>query len=205
MDALQTRWIYAAEPDATEMTLPADDGAGRPVAMEIPPNSAGFLMIHHDNTTNQPITTNVRLNAEGLETPVYTTTETYVAYTGALAIPPQTAGHYQARSCLLPAGARFWRWSMRAHKQAVRMTALDGADVLYQSLDWSRPGASTWPSAPFLTFASPRVTYACTWNNPTTRTIHVGSSQESEEECIAVGYFFPATEPVHCYNGVVLP
>jgi hypothetical protein len=173
--------------------------------MEIPPNSAGFLMIHHDNPTDQVITTNVRLNAAGLETPVYTTTETLIAYDGEIAIPPQSTGHYEGTSCLLPAGKRFWRWSMRAHRNAVRMTALDGPDVVYQGLDWSHPGAWTWPSPPFLTFNSTRVTHGCTYDNPTTRTIRVGSSQQTEEECIAVGYFFPATKPLLCYNGIVVP
>lgn len=202
-DALIPRWIYASDPESTEMTLPADDGAGHPLAMEIPPNSAGFLMIHHDNTSDQVVSTNVRVNAEGLGSPIYTPTDTFTTYSSDIAIPPQTFGHIVSRSCLVPSGARFWRWSMRTHKRATQAMVVDLHTSLYESLDWEHPGASLWPTPPFQSFGSPRVTYLCSYDNATNRTIRTGPSQQTDEQCMAVGYFFPATGPVACIDGFI--
>lgn len=110
-----------------------------------------------------------------------------------------------SRACTVPVGSRFWHLSTHAHGRAVRTNVLDGLEVLFESLDWAHPGARIWPTPPFHTFASTKLTYGCTYDNPTTLTIRNGESEQSEEECIAVGYFFPSTRPEVCYNGFALP
>jgi hypothetical protein len=40
------------------------------------------------------------------------------------------------------------------------------------------------------------------FNSSTTRTITTGDSAQTDEMCMASGYFFPATKPVFCYNTI---
>jgi hypothetical protein len=198
-------WRYAGYGPSDELAFPADDGDGHPVAMEIPPTSAGVLMIHFKNETGAPVVSSATLNAEALDDVVYTPTATLLSYDGTIAVPPQTTGHVETQSCAVPAGARFWNLSTFAHKQAVRTNVLDGSNVVFESFDWAHPGAHTLPAPPFYSFASGTFTHRCTYDNPTTRTITRGPSQQFDEQCLGVGYFFPASKPRLCYNGFVLP
>ena len=47
-----------------------------------------------------------------------------------------------------------------------------------------------------------RLSYSCTYSNPTNRTIRSGDSVSTDEECVAVGYFFPATSSFVCLNSL---
>jgi hypothetical protein len=202
----QTRstWTVAAYTPSDETALPADDGSGKPVAMEIPANAAGFLQIHFFNATDQPIKGRVTLEAEALAAGVaYTKTAGYVTYNANISIPPQTNGDIESFACAVPNGAQFWRMSTHAHKQAVRTAVKDGTTVAFQSTDWLQPGAATWTASPFFTFATNALTYECEYNNPTNRTITSGDSEATDEMCMAIGYFFPATKPVFCVNSIV--
>ncbi len=197
-------WRYAGYGPSDELAFPTDDGNGHPVAMEIPPTSAGVLMIHFKNESAAVVTGSVTLNAEALDDAVYTPTATLLSYDDTISIPPRTTGHVETQSCAVPAGARFWSLSTFAHQRAVRTTVLDGPNVVFESLDWAHPGARTSSTPPFYSFASSNLTHACTYDNPTTRTITTGPSQQTDEQCLGVGYFFPASTPRLCYDGFVL-
>jgi hypothetical protein len=203
---VRSHWTYAAYTPSAEMALPPDDGAGNPVAMEIAPFSAGFLQIHHFNATDQPVKARVRLDAEALldAGAAYTKSATYVTYNANISIPPQTTGDVERFTCAVPPGARFWRMSTHAHKQAVRTAVLDNLSVVFESTDWLNPGAQTFTTPPFFTFTSNALTYACTYDNPTNRTITSGDSTATDEQCMAIGHFFPATKEVFCVNSTVV-
>jgi hypothetical protein len=158
--------------------------------------------LHSVNTSTEVIKTRATLNVEALESPVYTKTDTYTAYSQSFSIPPTTSGFVESRSCTVPPDVRFWRLSTLAHKQAVATTVLDGTQPILESFDWAHPMAETLLAPPFLTFASTKLGYACSYDNPHNRTIHQGDSYQTDEECLAVGYFFPATRPLKCYNGI---
>ena len=58
---------------------------------------------------------------------------------------------------------------------------------------------------PFYQFASGRVTYACTYDNKgsnANRTVTSGSSAETDEMCMATGYYFPATKSLFCLDSL---
>ena len=44
-------WTYATQTENQEEDLPADDGAGKPLAQNIAANSAGYLQMHYLNAT----------------------------------------------------------------------------------------------------------------------------------------------------------
>ena len=57
----------------------------------------------------------------------------------------------------------------------------------------------------FYTFASGAMTYECTYNNTGAnmgRVIRSGSSLETDEICMGVGYFFPSTGPKFCLDSM---
>jgi hypothetical protein len=154
------------------------------------------------NPSADPIKVRVTLNAEALDAGVaFTETAVYYTYNNSISIPPQTNNHVETQACDVPAGAKFWRVSTHAHKQAVRTEVKDGPVIAFASTDWERPGAATYMTPPFFAFATTRLTYQCTYNNPTNRTITSGESTTTDEMCAAVGYFFPATKPLICIDG----
>lgn len=197
-------WLYETTAKNGELALPDDDGAGHPLAMEIPANSSGFLLMHHHNLTSEPQKGQVTVNFEALDTPVYTRTETFMSTDDQIAVPQHSSDVVASRTCDLPPGAKFWSLTTHTHRFAKRSSVQQGTDVLFQTTDWANPGATTWPTPPFFTFASNRVTTACTYDNPNGYTVRSGGSYQSEEQCVSVGYFFPATRPLQCRDGYPL-
>jgi hypothetical protein len=148
----------------------------------------------------------VTITAQALNRGVqYTASGTYVTYNANISIPPQTSGDVESKTCPVPPGAQFWRMTTHAHKQAVRTVVLDNLDVVFESTDWQNPGSQEWPAAPFFTFASNALTYACTYDNPTNRTITAGDSSATDEQCMAIGHYFPACLSRYCFNNFLLP
>ena len=71
--------------------------------------------------------------------------------------------------------------------------------VLLTSTDWEHPAVQGW-SAPFHTFATGQLTYECTFDNTGSTTITSGPSDATDEACMAIGYFFPATTSLLCVD-----
>ncbi|MDQ3366266.1 MAG: hypothetical protein M3680_12640 [Myxococcota bacterium] len=196
------RWTYSAQTASQTMSLPADDGTGKPLGIDIAASSAGFVQMHYFNPTDQPITAHVTINAEALAAgEAYTKTAAYVTYNNNISIPAGATNDVESQSCNAPpAGTRFWLMSTHAHKQAIKTEVLDGSDMVFSSTDWEHPEAVTWMAAPFKTFDSGKVTYRCTYNNPNPYSISSGDSAATDEMCMASGYYFPATKPLICVN-----
>jgi Copper type II ascorbate-dependent monooxygenase, C-terminal domain len=197
-------WTYAAQTQDAEVTLPADDGTGKPLAQEIAPNTAGFFQMHYLNASDAPLTVSVTLNAEALPaSEAYTPTAAYITYNGAISIPDNSNDLAITQTCSTPPNMKFWSMSTHAHKQAISTQVKSGAaaspDVVFASTDWEHPGAETWMAAPFRTFADDKLTFTCTYDNFTGRTITDGDSALRDEMCMATGYMFPATKPTICY------
>lgn len=198
------RWLYETTEKNGELALPDDDGAGRPLAMVIPPGSSGFLLMHHHNTTPDVQKGQVTVNFEALDSPVYTRTETFMSTMGSITVPPHTSDVVQSRTCDVPPDASFWSLTTHTHRFAKRSSVQEDTDVVFQTTDWANPGTVTWPTPPFRQFTSGRVTTTCTYDNPNGYTLRAGGSYQSEEQCVAVGYFFPATKPLQCRDGFPL-
>lgn len=194
-------WLYEAHEPTSELAFPSDDGSGKPVALEIPPLSSGFILLHVVNTSDEVVKTKATLNVEALASPVYTRTEPYTAFTDDFAIPPLSNGVVVGDACATPPGTQFWRLSTLTHTRATAARIVDGPTTVLETLDWAHPEAETRLAPPFRTFASNALGYACTYDNAENRTVRRGDSYQTDEECLAVGYFFPATRPLRCFNG----
>jgi len=197
-------WLYETTAKNGTLEMPDDDGAGHPLAMEIPPNSSGFLLMHHHNTTTEPLKGQVTVNFEALDSPIYTRTETFMATNGLITVPQHTTNDVESRTCDVPAGVQFWSLTTHTHRFAKHSSVQEGANVIFETTDWANPGAATWPTPPFFQFGTNRMTTSCTYDNPNGYTLRTGGSYQSEEQCVAIGYFFPATKPLQCRNGFPL-
>ena len=200
-------WTYATQTPHQEMQLPTDDGAGKPLAQKIPPNTGGYFQMHYLNATDQPLTAHVNLKAYGLpDSTAYTQTDAYVTYNNDISIPPHATGFQVSATCPIPPGVKFWTVSTHAHKQAVKTDINDGSSNIFESTDWEHPGAKSWMATPFYSFSGTSLTWTCTSDNTgdnAARTVVAGSSAQTNEMCMATGYFFPSTGPKFevKYNG----
>jgi hypothetical protein len=197
-------WIYASQTAHGELTMPQDDGAGKPLGMNVPANQAAYLQIHYLNATDAPVTAPVTLNAYAYaDGTAYTPTAAYITYNQTIKIMPHEMGHLESRTCNVPAGATFWTVSTHAHKQAVATDIKDGGTMVFSSTDWEHPGAKSWMATPFYKFASNKMTYECTYDNVgdnAALTIESGPSAVTNEMCMGTGYFFPATAAKFCID-----
>lgn len=200
-------WTYAAQMPDAEVALPSDDGTGKPLAQEIAPNTPGFFQMHYLNASDQVLTVSVTLDASALDDGApYTKTAAYVTYNAQISIPAGATNDVETMTCDVPAGAKFWLMSTHAHKQATLTQVKDGQAMVFESDDWEHPGAAAFMTpAEFYTFESGKLTYSCTYNNPTNRTITSGDSADTDEMCMASGYYFPATKPRFCVNNFLIP
>jgi hypothetical protein len=201
-------WIYAAQNVDQDMALPADDGTGNPLGMDVAPGQAGYIQMHYFNTTDEAIKAKVTVNAEAHEAGVTATkTAAYVTFNGNISIPPMSTGIKATNTCTIPTTQKVWL--MSTHKQAVHTEVRNGAvtstDIVFQSNDWEHPGFKSWMTMPFYTFSTGKLTYECTYDNPTNRTITTGDSAATDEMCMASGYIFPATKATICYNSFIVP
>jgi hypothetical protein len=198
------RWVYAARSAAPALVLPSDDGAGRPLGQEIAAGTPAYVQVHFLNPTSAPLTAHVTINAEALGAgTAYTRTAAYQTYAASISIPPGVTSHVESRTCAVPAGVRFWWLSTKAHEHAVQTVVKDGTAAstteLLDSTDWEHPAVQVW-SAPFYTFTASQLTYECTFNNTGSTTITSGPSDATDEACMAIGYFFPATTSLLCVD-----
>lgn len=74
-------------------------------------------------------------------------------------------------------------------------------ELLVQTTDPAHAAIATWGAPQFLTFGpGEKLHYSCSYTNPGTSTITVGTSALNNETCMAIGYHFPAaSQPVSCY------
>lgn len=199
------KWTYSAQTPSAELELPGDDGAGQPLAQDIPPNTAAYFQMHYLNATDEPIQVHVTLDAFALDAgATYTKTAPYITFNGNISIPPGAVGDVESQSCNTPAGSKFWLMSTHAHKQAVKTRVLDGTTEVFASTDWEHPGAAMFMTpSEFYSFSTGKLTYECTYNNTGDNagmTVSTGDSAQDEEMCMAAGYYFPANKALFCYN-----
>ncbi len=203
-------WTYAAQTALADLKLPSDDGTGKPLAQDVPAGAFAYFQMHYVNATDQVLKAHVTLDAEALEPDVaYTQTAAYVTFNSNISIPAGAVGDVESQTCDVPAGVKFWMMSTHAHKQAVQTRVKDGTSAgtaMFESTDWEHPGAAAFMTPDtFYSFASNKLTYECTYNNPSNRVIKTGNSAVTDEMCMASGYYFPATRPRFCFNNFLVP
>jgi hypothetical protein len=193
-----TVWSYAAqEPDA-EMALP--DGVGMTVAARQPV----VMQMHYLNASDTAVEAHVTLNGHTIEEGApYDELHAYITYNDQIDIGPRQEGVAQG-SCAVPAGARFLTLSTHSHRFTTRVQVMDGSAVLVDTDDWEHPAVATWLEAPYHQFTG-NLSYRCDYYNGSELTVRDGDSAETDEMCMAVGYFVGGDGPVGCLNSLAVP
>jgi hypothetical protein len=196
-------WVYSSQQLTQTEDLPDNDGTGKPLAQPIPANSEAAIQMHYINETDNTITAHIQVQAYALpaNTTSYTRTDAYITYNNMISIPPGAvapqAGAVWTGTCPVSSGVKFWTMSTHSHQQSVETQVMDGSAMIFQSTNWSDPGAVLWDSDPFYTFSND-LTWTCSYNNTgpnANMTVVAGPSAATNEMCMAVGYYFPSTGP----------
>ncbi|MEO7757997.1 MAG: hypothetical protein ABIS07_15585 [Dokdonella sp.] len=194
-------WIYAAHDHVQELVVPDDDGMGIPLAATILAGQPLFLEMYVLNTTGFPVTTSALLKAEALapQTP-FTNTATYLTRKTNMSLGMGVVSVQD--TCATPAGAKFWWLSTRTHHFAQMSKITNALADVVVSADWEHPAAATFAAPNFLQFGPGGLTYECTYDNNSGHPLHDGDNESSDENCIGIGYFFPAAHPALCVNNL---
>jgi len=157
----------------------------------------GFDM-HYINTTTKPIDAQVTLNMI-FATGTFQKAAPLISFNVGINIPPN-GQQTVTGTCTPGAGANFYMASTHTHKRGVLATIhrvlADGTvgEELVHTTDWEKPDLASWNAVPFLTFKpGEKFRYSCSYQNDRNVPVTVGNSAETNEMCMAVTYFFPAS------------
>jgi hypothetical protein len=199
---LSARWVYASGNVDGSLTMPQG------VAMPFIARQPLQFDMHYINTGTEELRARVTLNLEFAEG-TFERAASLVTFNYQISIPPRTGTTNGTQTvsglCTPPAGANFFLMSTHTHKQGilaqVRRNSATGEELV-RTEDWEHPTAGRWDAPNFLTFAAgEQLYYSCTYENPTTNRITVGTSAETDEMCMAIGYYFPAVSNFSCLGG----
>jgi hypothetical protein len=190
------QWTYAAAVPHYEVDMPGDDGAGKPLAQNIPAHTAGYFQMHYLNASDTDEMVHVDLKAYGLDSGVaYTQTDAWVTYVYNFSIPGNSTGYQVSGSCPTVPNTKFWTVSSHTHKQGKEVTIKDGTSMVYDNTDWEHPIVKDWMTSPFYTFSANKASWTCTYDNASANAINEGPSAATNEMCMMTGYYFPASGP----------
>jgi len=191
-------WTYSSQTRAGETVMPAG------VGMTVGAQQHGYVQMHYLNPTLEPLEVQVAINGETFSAgETYLKAAAFVTYHTQIQIPGGVGQTATAEgTCRVKPGISFFALSTHAHRRAVATAVLDGDSVIFHSDDWEHPGAKLWPE-PGYTFGA-SLTYRCDYVNDSAAQVVTGPSAETNEMCMAVGYFYPAQRPVFCINSMVV-
>jgi len=191
-------WSYAAQEPEADFTLP--DGVG----MSVGADQKVVMQMHYLNATDQALDAHVTINGHTYEAGApYEEIHAYVTYDDQIEIGPAQEGS-AGGSCAVPEDARFIVMSTHSHRFTTRAQVLDGDQMLVDTDDWDHPALSSWPDAPFYQFTG-NLNYRCEYFNDSNAPVLDGDSAETDEMCMAVGYFIGGDGPIGCLNSLAVP
>jgi hypothetical protein len=176
------------------------------VAMTLGPRERIKFDTHYLNSGPQPVTVKIAVN-------LYFTSGTtqeaqaLVSFHLGIRVPANGGTQTVSETCTPGAGARFFSMSTHTHQHAtqalLRRQNGSPAEIFVQTDDWQRPDEKRWLVEPFATFAAgEKFVYSCSYRNPLQGVMTVGTAFSSNEQCMAITYFFPASAAGSCAGGL---
>jgi len=99
----------------------------------------------------------------------------------------------QSASYTLPVDIWLMGDASHMHSRGTHFVAKTGdGEVLYDGTEWAEPKAKTW-DPPKMLAAGTQITWSCTYDNQTGRTLTFGESANTNEMCIFPGEFYNST------------
>ena len=190
-------WAYASSQPEADFPMP--DGVG----MTAEAHQALFVQLHYLNSSDSELHAHAMIDGETFaEGETFQHAFAYVTYNTEIDIAAGQDGS-AGGSCDVPSTAKFFSLSTHAHRFNTRATVSDGDTMLVETLDWEHPTVASWDTEPFYSFSGP-LNYRCEYHNFSDMRVTEGDSARTNEMCMAVGYFFPASAPIFCFNSYVV-
>ena len=189
-------WMFAASLSGQIVELKMPDGVGEP----LPAGAQVMLAMHFTNTTTAVMQPQAKVNLIAAHD-YQTKAAALVAFNTAIDIPAATASGPGTQtvtgSCTPPIGASFFVAGTHTNKHG---TTADVNDVghgqqtnVVHTTDWVHPDVAVWTAPSFLSIQSgDSLTYSCGYSNAGTTPVTVGETDQSNEVCMVVSYYFPA-------------
>jgi Copper type II ascorbate-dependent monooxygenase, C-terminal domain len=186
------QWVYATSVAGQIIELKMPDSVG----LQMNAGAQFILNMHFINPGTAPISPTLKLNILYAKNVMYQA-GTMVSFNAGINIPP--GGTQTVRgSCSAAPGSKFFAMTTHTHKHA---TATDVNYVsggqsmnIVHTTDWESPDVGLWYAPNFLTVKpGDSFTYSCAYANTGLVPVTVGETAASNEMCMAIGYYFPAS------------
>jgi hypothetical protein len=190
-------WVYSSAQPHIDLQIPEG------VAIVLGSRQRVVFDMHYINTTQETLHAQVSLNvlfAKG----TFQKAASLISYNGGIFIPAngtQTVGG----DCTPGAGAKFFYMLTHTHRRGILATITrvlangQMGEELVKSTNWEIPQEKKWLTAPYLTF-QPGETfhYSCDYQNDLDQVVTAGPSAATNEMCMAITYYFPASAGGSC-------
>jgi hypothetical protein len=177
-------WTYAAQEPEVEQRLP--EGVG----MALEADQPMIIQMHYFNTTAETLRPEIVIDVDTYAPDAdIIPAGPYITFHPSIEVEPHDTGFVEG-NCPVPAGAQFFSLSTHSHRFTTTAEVWDGDRRLVLTEDWEHPEEVHWDEAPFQEFSNP-LRYRCDYENDTDTPVTTGSSAETDEMCMAVGYYFP--------------
>jgi hypothetical protein len=183
---------YGAQAAEDDLALPEG------VAIEMDANQPIAVKLHYLNASTHPIDVRAAINLETVAKGApYVRAASFTGSTTQIHVPARGSVRVHG-ACSAPRGAKFFRMTTHSHRFTTRETVSDGDAVIVDTHDWEHAKVESFEK-PFFEFKSGKVSFDCEYTNTTDREVGFGASAQTDEMCVALGYFFPADSgPVLC-------
>jgi hypothetical protein len=193
-----SNWVYSSAQPHMDLKIPEG------VAIVLGSRQRVVFDMHYINTTDQTLHAQVTLNisfAKG----EFQKASSLVSYNSQIFIPPdgeQTVGG----DCTPGDGAKFFYMLTHTHRRGVLATITrvlangQMGEELVHSSDWEIPQEKKYLTDPFLTFMpGEKFHYECQYMNDLDQIVTAGPSADTNEMCMAITYYFPASAGGSCF------
>jgi hypothetical protein len=191
-------WIYSSAQPHIDLKIPEG------VAFVMGSRQRVVFDMHYINTTQQTLHAQVTLNvlfAKGN----FQKAASLVSYNTGIFIPPNGTQSVSG-DCTPGAGANFFYMLTHTHRRGqlatISRVLANGqmGEELVRSTDWEVPQEKKWLAEPFLTFQTgEKFHYACDYKNDLNQLVTSGPSADTNEMCMAITYYFPASAGGSCF------
>ncbi len=197
------KWLYAASIPGEIVELKMPDGVG----VALPASTQIILNMHFANLGTSSLQPQVKVNFLRARNLQYTAGE-MVSFNTQIDVPAASGGDAWRTqtvqgTCSVPAGANFFAFGAitNSHATTADVNFASGGVTtnIVHTTDWQNPDVGVWLASPFFaTYDGDAFTYSCSYSNPGTQPVTVGETAQSNEKCLSVGYYFPASTTASC-------
>lgn len=192
-----TAWVYSSAQPHMDLQIPEG------VAMVLGSRQRVNFDLHYINTTEKTLKVQVALNAIFAKGQ-FQKAASLVSYNQGIFLQPHAKGSASG-DCTPGQGAKFFYMLTHTHRRGTLATIsrvlATGAmgETLVKSTNWEVPEEKKWITDPYMTFKpGEKIHYDCEYMNDLDQLVTAGPSAQTNEMCMAIMYYFPASAGGSC-------